>query len=138
VRADRFFDTNILVYAHGRGDFRNEIARALLLDGGMVSVQVLNEFASVARTKLTFTWSQIQGAIDRIVVLCPNPKPLRIETHERALGLCARHGFSLWDGLILAAAIEARCSILLTEDLQHGQVVEGVRIVNPFLEAADV
>jgi len=52
------------------------------------------------------------------------------------LGLSKRYGFSIWDGLIVAAAIEAKCSALLTEDLQHGQVVEGVRIENPFLKAS--
>ena len=51
----------------------------------------------------------------------------------RALRLSDRYGFSIWDGLIVAAALEARCSTLLTEDMQHGQVVEGVRIENPFL-----
>lgn len=136
MNADRFFDTNILVYAHGRGDFRVEIAQALLLDGGVVSVQVLNEFASIARSKLAFKWPEVQEAIDRIVVLCPNPRPLKVDTHQRALRLCAKHGFSIWDGLIVAAAIEARCSTLLTEDLQHGQIVEGLRIENPFLRAA--
>jgi predicted nucleic acid-binding protein len=47
--------------------------------------------------------------------------------------LSNRYGFSIWDGLIVAAAIEAKCSTLLTEDLQHGQVVDGLRIENPFL-----
>jgi predicted nucleic acid-binding protein len=64
---------------------------------------------------------------------CPDPLPLTLDTHRAALRICARYGFSVYDGLILAAAVEARCSRLLTEDLEHGQVVEGVRIENPFL-----
>jgi predicted nucleic acid-binding protein len=99
----------------------------------VVGIQALNEFVSVARTKLGFSWVEIQESIDKIVILCPNPRPLGIETHLRALGLARRYGFSIWDGLIIAAAAEARCSKLLTEDLQHGQVVDGVRIENPFL-----
>jgi predicted nucleic acid-binding protein len=97
---------------------------------------VLNEFASVARAKLGFTWPQVQEAIDSIVILCPAPRPLSIDTHLRALELSKRYGFSIWDGLIVAAAIEARCSTLLTEDLQHGQMVESLRIENPFLRLA--
>jgi predicted nucleic acid-binding protein len=135
MNADRFFDTNVLVYANSQGDYRTAAARQLLLDGGVVGVQVLNEFASVARAKLGMTWDEVQQAIENLVVLCPNPRPVSIETHRRALGLSRRYGFSIWDGLIVAAAAEARCSKLLTEDLQHGRVVDGVRIENPFLGA---
>lgn len=133
MSAGVFLDTNVLVYANSQGDYRAAIARQLLIDGGVVGIQVLNEFASVARAKLGFTWMGVQEAIEKILILCPNPRPLRVETHLRALELSKRYGFSIWDGLILAAATEARCSKLLTEDLQHGQVVEGVRIENPFL-----
>jgi len=135
VSSDRFLDTNILVYAHRDEDYRTAIARQVLFEGGVVGVQVLNEFASVARAKLGFTWPQVQEAINNILILCPAPRPLSLDTHLRALGLSSRYGFSIWDGLIVAAAIDAKCSTLLTEDLQHGQVVEGVRIENPFLRA---
>lgn len=130
-----FFDTNILVYAHTTGDSRTEIARALLLDGGVIGVQSLNEFASVARAKLAFPWPRIQAAIDNILVLCPNPRPLTVNIHLRALEISGKCGFSIWDGLIIAAAIEAKCSTLLTEDMQHGQMIEGLRIENPFFRA---
>jgi len=132
MSADIFLDTNALVYAYSQADPRTAAARQLLFNGGVVNVQVLNEFASVARAKLGLTWAEVQEAIENIVILCPNPRPLNIETHLRALGLSKRYGFSIWDGLIVAAAAGARCSKLLTEDLQHGQVVEGVRIENPF------
>jgi predicted nucleic acid-binding protein len=132
MSADIFLDTNVLVYANSQGDHRTAIARQLLLDGGVIGVQVLNEFASVARTQLGLTWAEVHEAIENIVILCPNPRSLSFETHLHALGLSERYGFSIWDGLIVAAAAEARCSMLLTEDLQHGQVVEGVRIENPF------
>jgi predicted nucleic acid-binding protein len=133
VSSDRFLDTNILVYAHRDGDYRVPIARQVLFEGGVIGVQVLNEFASVARNKLGFTWAKVQEAIDNILILCPAPKPLIIDTHLRALRLSDRYGFSIWDGLIVAAAIEAKCATVLTEDLQHGQLVEGLRIENPFL-----
>ena len=132
--SNRFLDTNILVYAYNEGDFRSAIARQLLFEGGVINVQVLNEFASVVHDKLAFPWPQVQEAIHDIVVLCPAPEPLSIDTHMRALGLSQKYRFSIWDGLIVAAAIEAKCSTLLTEDLQHGQIVEGLRIQNPFLQ----
>lgn len=135
MSADVFLDTNVLVYANSQGDFRADTARQLLLSGGVVGVQVLNEFASVARAKLGFTWAEVQEAIENIVILCPNPRPLTIETHLRALGLSKRYGFSIWDGLIVAVATEAGCAKLLTEDLQHGQILEGLRIENPFRPA---
>jgi predicted nucleic acid-binding protein len=131
--AELFFDTNVLVYAHSQEDNRTAIARQLLLNGGVVGLQALNEFASVARAKLGFTWVEVQEAIEKIVILCPNPRPLSLDTHMHALSISNRYRFSIWDSLILAAAAEARCSKLLTEDLQHGQLVEGVRIENPFL-----
>ena len=130
---DVFFDTNILVYAYTREDYRTPTARKLLQDGGVVGVQALHEFASVAKGKLAMNWAEVQASIDQILLLCPNPRPLNFETHQRALSISKRYGFSIWDGLIVAAAVEARCSKLLTEDLQHGQVVEGVRIENPFI-----
>jgi len=133
MSAENFLDTNVLVYAYSRDDARTIAARQLLLDGGVVGLQVLNEFVSVARSKLAMTWAEVQEAVEKIVILCPNPRPLNIETHLRALGLSRRYGIPIWDSLIIAAAVEARCSKLLTEDLQHGQVMEGVRIENPFL-----
>jgi len=137
VSSDRFLDTNILVYAHQEGDYRTAIARKVLFEGGVVGVQVLNEFASVARAKLGFTWSQVQEAVNNILILCPGPRPLSIDIHMQALRLSDRYGFSIWDGLIVAAALEARCSTLLSDDMQHGQVIEGMWIENPFLGVAD-
>jgi predicted nucleic acid-binding protein len=132
VRTDRFFDTNILVYAATDGDFRSGIARELLMEGGVVGVQALNEFARVARGKLKLSWAEVEALIEKVLILCPAPRPLTIETHRQALQFCKRYGFSIWDGLIVSAALEARCTTLLSEDMQHGQVVEGVRIENPF------
>jgi predicted nucleic acid-binding protein len=131
----QFFDTSILVYAHTTGDRRTETALELLLGGGVISVQTLNEFTSVARVKLGFPWSRIQSAVSQILVLCPSPRPLGVDTNLRALEISSRYGFSIWDSLIVASAVEARCSMLLTEDMQHGQLVEGLRIENPFLRA---
>lgn len=133
MRKAVFLDTNVLVYAHVLGDGRSAAAQQILFNGGVINVQVLNEFASVLRGKLGFSWEEVVQAVDKILILCPSPNPLTVQTHLRSLGLSKRYGLSLWDGLIVAAALDAGCSTLYTEDLQHGQQIEGLRIENPFL-----
>lgn len=129
-----FFDTNVLMYLVARDDSRSAAAEALLEDGGVVSVQVLNEFASVAHRKLRMTWDEVSQALAAIRELCEAPVPVTIETHESALGIAARYGFNIYDALIAAAALQAGCRILYSEDLQAGQVLEGrLTIRNPFV-----
>jgi predicted nucleic acid-binding protein len=127
-----FFDTNILIYALHSGDDRSRKAHSLLADGGIISVQSLNEFVSVARRKLKLRWKEVYEAIAAIETLCPSPRAITIDTHKRALGIADRYGYSIFDGLILAAALEANSTTLYSEDLQHGQKVEGLTIRNPF------
>jgi predicted nucleic acid-binding protein len=103
----------------------------LLASGGVVSVQVLNEFTSVALRKLAMTIPEIREILSTIRAVCL-VKPLDIETHELGLDMAERYGFSIYDGLIVAAAIRAGCSILYTEDLQQGQVIDQLTIQNPF------
>jgi predicted nucleic acid-binding protein len=128
-----FFDTNVLFYGFTKAGPRTAVAERLLLQGGVVSVQVLNELVSAVRRKLRMSWDEVRRVIDDTLLVCPNPRPLRLETHRSALRICGRYGFGVYDGLIVASALEAGCAILYTEDLQHGQVVEGMRIENPFL-----
>ena len=66
----------------------------------------------------------------------PDVMPLTADTHASALGLARDHGLSFYDALIVAAAIEAGCDTLYSEDLQHGRTIGGLAIVNPFLEGA--
>src|SRR5213594_1023430 len=71
-----FFDTNVLVYVVGQRDERTAKAEALVANGGVVSVQVLNELVSVSRRKLGMSWEEISDALAAIRVLCPSPMPL--------------------------------------------------------------
>jgi predicted nucleic acid-binding protein len=78
-------------------------------------------------------WEDVVEALDAIRVLCPSPVPLTIDTHDAALRLAQRYGFHIYDALILAAAIDAECAVVYSEDLQHGQVIDGsVTVRNPF------
>jgi predicted nucleic acid-binding protein len=133
MSARAFLDTNVLVYALGREDVRTPTADALLAAGGVVSVQVLNELASVARRKLRMPWPEVTAALADIRILCPDPVPTTVAVHDSALTLAARLGFNVYDALIVAAALEAKCNILYSEDLQDGQVIETrLTIRNPF------
>jgi predicted nucleic acid-binding protein len=130
-----FFDTNVLVYAAGQHDDRTATVDALLGSGGVVSVQVLNEFVSVARRKLGMSWPDVTTALAAIKTLCPSPIPISLEIHDAALRLAVRHRFHIYDALVVAAALEGECDILYSEDLHAGQVIEGrLTIRNPFTE----
>lgn len=128
-----FFDSNVLIYAFTHAGQKTDTARELLSLGGVVGVQVLNETANVLRRKFATGWPHIAQIVDSIERMCPNPAPLTLEMHRAAVSLCERYGFSFYDALILASAQKAGCEILYTEDMQHDQVIEGLRIVNPFL-----
>jgi len=128
-----FFDTNVLLYAVAQDDPRGPRAEELLATGGVVGVQVLNEFVSVARRKLHMPWKDVKEALDAIRVLCPSVAPVSVSTHEAALQIAERQGYSIYDALIVAAALEAGCATLYSEDLQHGQVFSGrLTVRNPF------
>jgi predicted nucleic acid-binding protein len=128
-----FFDTNILVYVVGHKDKRTNTAEALLAAGGTISVQVLNELANVYRKKLRMSWDEIDEALAAVRVLCAAPLPLTIDTHDAGRRIAAKYGYSIFDGLIAASALEAECDTLYSEDLQDGQLIEGrLTIRNPF------
>jgi predicted nucleic acid-binding protein len=128
-----FFDTNILVYAIVENDPRKIRARELLAVGGTISVQVLNEFVSVVRRKVKMPWDDVRATLQWILLLCPETVTVTIKTHEKAVGIAERYGYRIYDSLIVASALEAKCELLYSEDLQDGQVIEkNLRIRNPF------
>jgi predicted nucleic acid-binding protein len=134
MSGNAFFDTNVLVYTIGQHDERTAVAESLLAAGGIVSVQVLNELAAVMQRKLRMPWDEIVEALTAVRVFCPSPTSLTSETHDAALEVARQHGWHMYDALIVASALEAGCSTLFTEDLQHGRVIDGrLTIVNPFL-----
>lgn len=126
-----FIDTNVLIYAHA-ADEKSEMAREAILAGGVISVQVLNEFASVLRRKFRLEWAVIADALADVRTALGPVRPIDVEIHMRALALSRSYGFNFYDALIVASALAAGCDALLTEDLQAGQRVEGLTIVNPF------
>jgi len=134
MNARPFLDTNVIVYAFGSDDPRSARAEALLAAGGVISVQVLNEFVSVARRRQERGWDEIDAAVDVLKVLLDPPLPLTVELHDAARSIARDRGFSIYDSLIVAAALQARCSILFSEDFQHGQTIGQLTIRNPFIK----
>ena len=133
MAASPFLDTNVLIYSVADNDPRSEIAEALLAAGGVVSVQVLNEFVATARRKLDRSWDEIVEALGAIRTLCPSPMAIAFDTHDSALRIAQTYKFHIYDALIVASALEAGCDTLYSEDLQDGQVIEErLTVRNPF------
>jgi predicted nucleic acid-binding protein len=130
--ADIFFDTNVLLYLLSADLAKADRAEVLVADGGIISVQVLNEFASVALRKLDITLAEVREILSTIRAVCA-VNPVDIETHELGLELVERNQLAVYDALIVAAALQARCAVLYTEDLQNGQKFGGLTIRNPFV-----
>jgi predicted nucleic acid-binding protein len=128
-----FFDTNVLIYAIAEDDSRSRRAEELLARGGMISVQVLNEFVSVVRRKMRMPWKEVKEALQAIRILCPGTASLTIDTHEEALRIAEYYRYGIYDALIAAAALEGGCVTLYSEDFQDGQIIDGqLTISNPF------
>jgi predicted nucleic acid-binding protein len=128
-----FLDTNILIYATLSDDPRRAAAERIVDAGGTISVQVLNEFTNVARGKLKRSWPKIEAMLGLIKSKADRVRSMTAATHEHAIALARDHGFSFYDALIVAAALEAGCDTLFTEDMQDGRVLGGLTIRNPFL-----
>jgi predicted nucleic acid-binding protein len=130
--AASFFDTNILLYLLSGDRDKADRAEQVLAGGGCISVQVLNEFAAIAVRKLGMEIAEIREALSAIRVAC-DVKPLDIETHNLGLEIAERYRYSIYDSLIVAAALRAGCSTLFSEDFQHGQTINSLTIRNPFV-----
>ena len=129
---DRFLDTNVLLYLLSGDDAKATIAERLLVEGGTISVQVLNEFASVCRRKLQLPFDELREILGALYATL-NILPLSLKSHQSAIAIAERYGYSVYDAGIVAAALEAGCNTLLTEDLQNGQTIDHrLTIFNPF------
>ncbi len=126
-----FFDSNILIYAYST-DVRRQRALATIAGGGVISAQVLNEFTSVLRRKQKQDWVVIEAAVQSVRFRFPDIVPLTADTHAAALALARNHALALYDALIVAAAIEAGCDSLYSQDLQHRRSIGALAIVDLF------
>jgi len=131
-----FFDTNVLVYAqdldapHKRERSRQLMAEVAASGGGVISTQVLQEYYVTATRKLGVTPLAAKSVVQsfrmfEIVQLSP-------DLIEQAIDRSVLSQLSFWDALIVAASAASGCTTIYSEDLNAGQVIGGVRVVNPF------
>jgi predicted nucleic acid-binding protein len=127
-----FIDTNVLIYVASADPRKADRAEQVLGRGGIVSVQVLNEAANVARRKMAMSWPDVRTFLSGLRGLL-TVHPLTLEIHETGLALAERHSMSVFDGMIVAAALHAGCDRLWSEDMQDGMIFDGrLRVANPF------
>ena len=137
MNGDSFLDTNIFVYSLDETDARKHRIATELIDRlvedqtGCISYQIVQETMNVMIRKLDATPERVQRVLDDTLEPLWQVYP-SLDLYKRGLGLQARYGFSFYDSLIVAAALEADCDRLYTEDMQHGQGIDGLTIENPF------
>ncbi len=127
-----FVDTNVILYLFTDNDKKKNIAASLLSPANVISTQVVNENINVCLRKLKFgkeeAYAHGKSLLDTFNVVNLYPP-----TITNAFNLSIKYGFSYWDSLIVATALENNCEILLSEDMQDGLLVEGkMKIKNPF------
>jgi predicted nucleic acid-binding protein len=126
-------DTNILIYAFGKqDDARKQVAIEIISKCNIISLQVVNETIYVLQRKFKFPNPELNKVLEFIkqnFVI----SDLNINTLNQTLKITETYGFSYWDSMMVAAALNNHCSILFSEDLHHNQIIEGrLQIVNPF------
>ncbi len=128
-----FLDTNIFIYAYSDTELQKQtIARQLILNNvSFISTQVLQEFSNTLSRKFRKSWPEIMDAVKEISL--SNLVHVNSEaTIQYAIKIADNYKFSFYDSLIIAAALECKCSKLYSEDMSHGQVIEQkVTIINP-------
>jgi len=135
-----FIDTNVLVYTddHDSAEKRRQalelVARARLGGKAVLSTQVLQEYFVTATRKLGVEAPIARRKVELFSRL--NLVRIDLDTILGAVDLHRLHQFSFWDALIVRCAIDAGCSVLYSEDMQHGRKLNGLEFVNPFLPAA--
>ena len=97
-----------------------------------ISVQSLNEFASIATRKMKAPWPEAILWLSIILQLCPPPVQMTTALHLQGIQIAQTCGYRLYDSLLLAAAIEASCTVFYSEDMQHGHTIGDLTIRNPF------
>jgi len=133
-----FVDTNVFVYARDSSEPAKQPVAASAVErlwhsrNGRTSMQILNEYYVTVTRKLTpgippaIAWSDVEA------LFAWSPCPIDRRLVEDAHAIEVQYALSWWDSLVVAAARACDCTALLTEDMQDGQVVGGVRLVNPF------
>ena len=126
-----FLDSNIVLYLLSGDAEKADQAQALLEAGGVISVQVLNEVASVCLRKLKMPWQEVDALLLAVKAAC-EVLPLTLASHERAVEVAKRFKLAFYDANIVASALLSGAPVLMSEDMQSGLLIDGLVIQNPF------
>ncbi len=127
-----FLDSNVIIYSFGAEDYKKVTANDLLKGSPVISSQVLNEISNVLYRKLNIKISDIKTAVEFLSKIC-FVKIITPKTIQSALNIVEQYGFSYYDSLIISSALESKSTILYSEDMSDGQVIDKkLRVVNPF------
>ncbi len=127
-----FLDTNVLLYLLSSDARKADQAENILQSGGVISVQVLNEFTNVARKKLGMSWSEIGEVLSLIRSFC-HIESMTLESHDTGRQIAESYQLSVYDAMIVASALLRNCETLYSEDMHHGLIIENqLKICNPF------
>ena len=127
-----FLDSNIVLYLASEDLLKADRAQELVAEGGTISVQVLNELANISHRKMGLSWDETRNFLLMIRGLL-KVEPITIEIHDVGTSLAERYQLSVYDSMIVSAALSAECDTLLSEDLQNGLLINGrLRVLNPF------
>jgi predicted nucleic acid-binding protein len=121
----------VLLYTVENDEAKARRAYEIMDEGPLITVQVLNEFANVARKKFKMDWSDIRDGLEHIRECC-EVLPLNLNVHLKAVEFAEANQIGIYDACLAAAADLAGCDTLYTEDLNDGQRIGGVTIRNPF------
>jgi predicted nucleic acid-binding protein len=134
---DDFLDSNVIIYAYadrdGRSDIASRLVRESVRTGACISFQVVQEVLNVLTRNVIGPGAEegVRVVLEEILTPMWRVMP-STELYIRAVEVRARYRYSFYDSLIIAAALEAGCTRLYSEDLQHGQRIDRLTIVNPF------
>lgn len=128
---DVFIDSNVILYLLSGDSTKADRAEEILNKGGVVSVQVLNEVASVCLRKLKMTWEEVDAVLLTVKRAC-DVVPLTVESHGLAVQISKRYQLAFYDANICAAAVLSGVKMVLSEDMQNGMKIESIVIKNPF------
>jgi predicted nucleic acid-binding protein len=130
--ADWFIDTNVLIYLMSSDELKATRAEQIMEAGGVISIQVLNEFTSVARRKLSMSWEEIREFTGIVRSICSVEK-LSDSIYDLGCQLAERYSLSVYDAMIVASALTSGCTTLFSEDMQDGLIIDKkLKISNPF------
>ena len=128
-----FFDTNTLLYLLSSDSKKAEWVSSNLQQSNVTSVQVLNEFTSASLRKIKISNIELDEILGLFISIF-NIRPLNVETFETGLAISRRYGYQHCDSMIIAAALQAGCETLYSEDMHHRQMIDKrLQIVNPFI-----